>query len=269
MPAQVAALTSREPLQKAPALLDLRGIGKRFGAVEALKEVDLDVRPGEVVALLGDNGAGKSTLIKVVSGAHPPSSGSMTFAGRPVHRFGPRYARELGIETIYQDLALAENLDVTANIFLGREMRRRYLGFPVLERARMRREASQALERLGIQIPDLRQTVGELSGGQRQAVAVARAVYWQARLVIMDEPTAAVGVGEHEAILDLIKTLARRGVAVILITHTMADVWRVATRIVVLTRGAKALEGSPAELGEDEVVRSMLFGGQFGRQKAS
>ena len=265
MQGQFAATARREYPAGTPALLTLRGIGKRFGAVEALKGVDLDVHPGDVVALLGDNGAGKSTLIKVVSGAHPPTSGSVTFRGEDVRRFDPRHARELGIETIYQDLALAENLDVTANIFLGRELRRRYLGFPVLDRARMHREAAQALERLGISIPDLRQTVGELSGGQRQAVAVARAVYWQARLVIMDEPTAAVGVGEHEAILDLIRTLAQREVAVILITHTMADVWRVASRIVVLTRGAKALEGSPAELGEDEVVRSMLFG----RQKTS
>jgi simple sugar transport system ATP-binding protein len=260
--AQVAATAQQESPSGAPALLSLRGIGKRFGAVEALKGVDLDVRPGEVVALLGDNGAGKSTLIKVIAGAHPPSGGSMTFGGQVVRQFDPRHARELGIETIYQDLALAENLDVSANIFLGREIRRTRLGLPVLDDARMHREAAQALDRLGIHIPDLGQAVGELSGGQRQAVAVARAVYWQAKLVIMDEPTAAVGVGEHEAILELITTLAESGVAVILITHTMADVWRVANRIVVLTRGGKALEGSPAELGEDAVVRSMLFGRQ-------
>ncbi|WP_455385513.1 ATP-binding cassette domain-containing protein, partial [Acidihalobacter prosperus] len=206
MQAETAA-AKRESPSGAPALLSLRGIGKRFGAVEALRGVDLDVYPGEVVALLGDNGAGKSTLIKVVAGAHPPSSGSMTFNGRAVRQFDPRHARELGIETIYQDLALAENLDVSANIFLGREMRRRGIGLPVLDGARMRREAAQALDRLGIHIPDLGQAVGELSGGQRQAVAVARAVYWQAKLVIMDEPTAAVGVGEHEAILELITTL--------------------------------------------------------------
>jgi simple sugar transport system ATP-binding protein len=246
------------------ALLSLRGVTKRFGAVEALRGVDLQVRSGEIVALLGDNGAGKSTLIKVIAGAHAPSGGSMIFANQTIRQFDPRRAREIGIETIYQDLALAENLDVGANIFLGRELCRRRLGLPVLDRARMRDEAVRALDQLDIHIPDLNQPVGELSGGQRQAVAVARAVYWDAKLVIMDEPTAAVGVGEHEAILQLITRLAQRGVAVILITHTMADVWRVADRIVVLTRGTKALEGAPTELGEDAVVRSMLFG----RQKA-
>lgn len=255
---------SQESSAERAVLLSLRGIAKRFGAVEALRSVDLDVHAGEVVALLGDNGAGKSTLIKVISGAHAPSGGSMIFANQTLRQFDPRHARDIGIETIYQDLALAENLDVGANIFLGRELRRRRLGFPVLDRARMRVDAVRALDQLDIHIPDLNRPVGELSGGQRQAVAVARAVYWQAKLVIMDEPTAAVGVGEHEAILQLIARLAKRGVAVILITHTMADVWRVADRIAVLTRGTKALEGAPTELGEDAVVRSMLFG----RQKA-
>lgn len=254
----------QEPPAEGAALLSLRGITKRFGAVEAIRGVDLQVRSGEIVALLGDNGAGKSTLIKVIAGAHAPSGGSMIFANQTMRQFDPRRAREIGIETIYQDLALAENLDVGANIFLGRELCRHPLGVPVLDRARMRDEAVRALDQLDIHIPDLNQPVGELSGGQRQAVAVARAVYWDAKLVIMDEPTAAVGVGEHEAILQLIARLAQRGVAVILITHTMADVWRVADRIVVLTRGAKALEGAPSELGEDAVVRSMLFG----RQKA-
>ena len=264
MEAHPGARMRQEPSAEGSVLLSLRGITKRFGAVEALKGVDLDVRAGEVLALLGDNGAGKSTLVKVIAGAHAPSGGSMSFADQGLRSFDPRHARELGIETIYQDLALAENLDVGANIFLGRELRRRRLGLPMLDRSRMREQAARVLEQLDIHIPDLRRPVGELSGGQRQAVAVARAVYWQARLVIMDEPTAAVGVGEHEAILQLITRLAGQGVAVILITHTMADVWRVADRIAVLTRGAKALEGAPDELGEDAVVRSMLFG----RQKA-
>ena len=264
MEAHPGARMRQEPSAEGSVLLSLRGITKRFGAVEALKGVDLDVRAGEVLALLGDNGAGKSTLVKVIAGAHAPSGGSMSFADQGLRSFDPRHARELGIETIYQDLALAENLDVGANIFLGRELRRRRLGLPMLDRSRMREQTARVLEQLDIHIPDLRRPVGELSGGQRQAVAVARAVYWQARLVIMDEPTAAVGVGEHEAILRLITRLAEQGVAVILITHTMADVWRVADRIAVLTRGAKALEGAPDELGEDAVVRSMLFG----RQKA-
>lgn len=181
-------------------------------------------------------------------------------AGEKVTLFDPRHAHDLGIETIYQDLAVAENLDVATNIFLGRERKSRLLGtVPVLARREMRREAASALRHLAIELP-LRQAVGELSGGQRQAVAIARAAYWQARLVIMDEPTAAIGVGEHEAILQLIQNLAQSGVAVILVTHTMPDVWRVATRIVVLTRGEKALEGNTTELDEERVVRAMLVG---------
>ncbi len=242
------------------ALLQLRGIGKRFGAVHALRGIDLEVHPGEVLALLGDNGAGKSTLVKIIAGAQPPTSGEMMMAGEKVTLFDPRHAHDLGIETIYQDLAVAENLDVATNIFLGRERKSRLLGtVPVLARREMRREAASALRHLAIELP-LRQAVGELSGGQRQAVAIARAAYWQARLVIMDEPTAAIGVGEHEAILQLIQNLAQSGVAVILVTHTMPDVWRVATRIVVLTRGEKALEGNTTELDEERVVRAMLVG---------
>ena len=245
--------------EKAP-LLELRNIGKRFGAVHALRGIDLQISSGEVLALLGDNGAGKSTLVKIIAGAHAPSSGEMFLAGSKVSLFDPRLAHDLGVETIYQDLAVAENLDVATNIFLGRERKSRVLGFlPVLARREMRREAASALERLAIELP-LRQVVGELSGGQRQAVAIARAAYWQARLVIMDEPTAAIGVGEHEAILKLIQNLARSGVAVILVTHTMPDVWQVATRIVVLTRGEKALEGKTGELTEERVVRAMLVG---------
>ncbi|MGK9452186.1 ATP-binding cassette domain-containing protein [Acidithiobacillus caldus] len=241
-------------------LLQLRDIGKSYGAVQALRGVDLDLWAGEVLALLGDNGAGKSTLVKVVAGAHAPSRGEMFLAGRQIRIFDPRYARDLGIETIYQDLALAENLDVAANIFLGREWRQRLLGImPVLKRRQMRDEARKILQDLAIELP-FRQAVGELSGGQRQAVAIARAAYWQARLVIMDEPTAAIGVGEHEAILQLIENLARGGAAVILVTHTMPDVWRVATRIVVLTRGEKALEGKVQDLDEERVVRAMLVG---------
>lgn len=242
-------------------LLKLEGIRRRFGAIEALRGINLTINPGEVLALLGDNGAGKSTLIKIIAGAQPPSDGIMNFAGAPVARFDPRYARTLGIETIYQDLALAENLDASANIFLGREQRHRLFGLlPVLSRRSMRCAAEAALESLDIHLPNLRQTVGGMSGGQRQAVAIARAVYWKARLVIMDEPTAAVGVSEHEAILKLIERLAETGVAVILITHTMSDVWRVASRMMVLTRGAVALEGEPGKLDERTVVSAMLFG---------
>ncbi|MGC9271033.1 MAG: ATP-binding cassette domain-containing protein [Acidiphilium sp.] len=234
---------------------------RRFGAIEALRSINLTLNSGEVLALLGDNGAGKSTLIKIIAGAMAPSSGTIQFAGAAVTRFDPRYARSLGIETIYQDLALAENLDASANIFLGREQHRRMFGLlPVLARSSMRRAAIAALESLDIHLPDITQPVGGMSGGQRQAVAIARSVYWKARLVIMDEPTAAVGVSEHEAILKLIERLAETGVAVILITHTMADVWRVATRMMVLTRGAVALEGEPGMHDEQTVVAAMLFG---------
>jgi ABC-type sugar transport system, ATPase component len=241
-------------------LLSLRGIGKRFGAVQALRDIDLDIWPGEVLALLGDNGAGKSTLVKIIAGAQAPSTGTMHFNHQAVRQFDPRYARDLGIETLYQDLAVAENLDVAANIFLGRERKRRLLGiFPILARREMRKQSALALQKLAIELP-LRQPVGELSGGQRQAVAIARAAYWQAKLVIMDEPTAAIGVGEHSAILHLIQTLAASGVAVILITHTMPDVWQVASRITVLTRGEKALDGNPENLDENTVVKAMLVG---------
>ncbi len=251
---QVTAETNAQPL------LSLRGISKRFGAVEALHTIDLDLWPGEVLALLGDNGAGKSTLVKIIAGAQAPTSGIMQFNGQVLRLFDPRAARDLGIETLYQDLAVAENLDVAANIFLGRERMHRLVGiFPVLARREMREQSAVALKKLAIDLP-LRQAVGELSGGQRQAVAIARAAYWQAKLVIMDEPTAAIGVGEHAAILQLIQNLAASGVAVILITHTMPDVWQVASRIIVLTRGEKALDGVPGNLTEDQVVKAMLLG---------
>jgi len=242
-------------------LLELEGIRRRFGAIEALRGIDLTMQAGEVLALLGDNGAGKSTLIKIIAGAQAPSAGKIRFAGTAITRFDPRHARSLGIETIYQDLALAENLDAATNIFLGREQHRRLFGLmPVLARQSMRQAAVAALESLDIHLPDLTQPVGGMSGGQRQAVAIARAVYWKARLVIMDEPTAAVGVSEHDAILKLVERLAQTGVAVILITHTMVDVWRVASRMMVLTRGSVALEGEPDKLDEQTVVSAMLFG---------
>ncbi len=233
----------------------------RFGAIEALKGVDLDIYPGQVLGLLGDNGAGKSTLIKVVAGVHTPSAGHITFEGRETRMAPPEHARALGVETIYQDLAMAGNLDIATNIFLGREQRKRFLGvFPGLDRAKMRREAEKPLEQLGIHIPNLRAEVGTLSGGQQQSVAIARALYWEAKLVIMDEPTAALGVSEHDAVLQLISKLAGQGVAVILITHVMADAMKVTDRIAVLTRGAKALEDDTSALSEDDVVRAMLVG---------
>lgn len=244
----------------ADPILSLRGIVKRFGGLTAVASVDLDVFPGEVVALLGDNGAGKSTLIKCVSGVHHPDEGEMRFEGRPVRFDRPIDARNAGIETIYQDLALADNLDVPANIFLGRELKRHYLGglIKTLDERAMRREAAAGLAALDIQFPTLTQPIESLSGGQRQAVAIARAIYWNARLMIMDEPTNNLGVPEQQKVLELIRKLRSQGVPVILITHTLPDVFAVADRIVVMHRGRKVTEKQADETDASELVQYMV-----------
>jgi ABC-type sugar transport system ATPase subunit len=241
-------------------VLSIRDVVKRFGGLTAVNHVDLDVFPGEVVALLGDNGAGKSTLVKCVSGVHLADSGEIYFNGRP-HRFArPIDARREGIETIYQDLALANNLDVPANIFLGREAKRSYLGGLVktLDEKKMLAEAAAGLEALDIQFPTLTQPIESLSGGQRQAVAIARAIYWDARLMIMDEPTNNLGVPEQHKVLELIGRLRERGVPVILITHTLPDVFAVADRIVVMHRGRKVTEKRTGETNAAELVQYMV-----------
>jgi len=241
-------------------ILSIRHMVKRFGGLTAVNDVSLDIHPGEVVALLGDNGAGKSTLIKCVSGVHLPDSGEIRFEGRPVSFPKPIDARSAGIETIYQDLALANNLDVPANIFLGREMKNRYLGGLVqtLNDRQMLREAAQSLAALEIQFPTLTQPIESLSGGQRQAVAIARAIYWKARLMIMDEPTNNLGVPEQQKVLELIRRLRDQGVPVILITHTMPDVFAVADRIVVMHRGRKVAEKRMADTNASELVQYMV-----------
>ena len=205
-------------------VLSIRNLTKRFGGLVAVNDLSWDVYPGEVVALLGDNGAGKSTLIKCVSGVYQPDDGEIRFEGRLSHFARPMDARRQGIETIYQDLALANNLDVGANIFLGREVKKRYLGglIRTLDEQMMLRESQAALESLAIQFPSLTQPIESLSGGQRQAVAIARAVYWDARLMIMDEPTNNLGVPEQHKVLELIRKLRDQGVPVILITHTLS-----------------------------------------------
>lgn len=242
-------------------LLTLREVKKNFGSVSVLKGIDLEVYPGEVVGILGDNGAGKSTLIKIISGVHSPSYGDMYIMGKKITSFSPENARNMGIETIYQDLALAGNLNVTDNIFLGRELKRRFLGvLRHLDRRRMYEEGGKALSRLGIRIDSLMSKVENLSGGQQQAVAIARALYWKARLVIMDEPTAALAVAEHDEVLRLVRDLANLGVAVILITHTLTDALRVTDRIVVLTRGLKPLEAPTRDLNSEDIVKAMLVG---------
>ncbi|PZA06011.1 MULTISPECIES: ATP-binding cassette domain-containing protein [unclassified Meiothermus] len=240
-------------------ILEVRGLTKRFGGVTALDNVSFQLFPGEVLALAGDNGAGKSTLIKCISGVHLPEEGEVFFEGREVRFHNPREAREAGIETIYQDLALADNLDVGANVFLGREPMRRRFGLPVLDRAKMRAEARSVLDTLDIHTA-LDRPVSALSGGQRQAVAIGRAIYWKARLLIMDEPTAALGVPEQRKVVELIRRLKEQGVAVIFISHNLNDIFAVADRILVLLRGQKAGERRASETHGDEIVKLMVGG---------
>jgi len=245
--------------RKDKPLLECINVSKFFGGLTALDNVSLSIYPGEVVALLGDNGAGKSTLIKCISGVHKPDRGDIIFNGRPIGDATPSEVREAGIETIYQDLALAENLDVGANVFLGKEKIRRMFGFlPVTDDKYMRSEAAKVLERLDIHIPSLAQKLIRLSGGQRQAVAIARALYWDARLVIMDEPTAALGVPEQRKVLALVRSLREQGIPVIIISHTMQDVMEVADRMVVLLRGRKVANIPCEEATVDLIVKYIM-----------
>jgi ABC-type sugar transport system ATPase subunit len=244
----------------AEPLLSIRKMTKRFGGLVAVNEVSWDVYPGEVVGLLGDNGAGKSTLIKCISGVYQADEGEIYFEGRRSHFVRPIDARREGIETIYQDLALANNLDVGANIFLGREVRKDYLGGLVrmLDEPHMLDESRLALEALEIHFPNLQQPIENLSGGQRQAVAIARAVYWDAKLMIMDEPTNNLGVPEQHKVLDLIRKLRDQGVPVILITHTLPDVFAVSDRLIVMHRGRKVTEKRTSETNTQELVQYMV-----------
>jgi ABC-type sugar transport system ATPase subunit len=242
------------------ALLSVRNLTKIFGGLVAVNDVSFDVARGEVVGLLGDNGAGKSTLIKCVSGVHSAEEGEIVFDGKPVQFSSPMDARRVGIETIYQDLALANNLDVGANIFLGREAKTRHLGGLVqtLDDKHMRDQSRQTLDSLHIRIPALTEPIEKLSGGQRQAVAIARAVYWDARLMIMDEPTNNLGVPEQHKVLELIRMLKGRGVPVILITHVMPDALGVTDRIIVMHRGRKVAEKVTARTNAEELVQYMV-----------
>lgn len=247
--------------QKATSEPVLRATGliKRFGGLTAVNDVSLEIHPGEVVALAGDNGAGKSTLIKMISGVYRPDGGHIYLEGREITMASPLEARGLGIETIYQDLALCENLDATVNIFLGREPTRRWLGiFKQVDRGHMLAESNKVLERLDIKIPNLRRPIRQMSGGQRQAVAIARAVYWNARLVIMDEPTAALGVPEQRKVHELVKTLKAQNVPVIIISHNMQDIFAVADRIIVMRRGQKVGDVRAADVTDDDLVSMMV-----------
>jgi ABC-type sugar transport system ATPase subunit len=238
-------------------LLGLRGITKSFGPVKALTSVDLDIPPGKVTALIGDNGAGKSSLIKTVSGLWEPDAGEIVWENRPVRLHGPRDAEALGITTIYQDLALCDNLDIVQNMFLGHEPLRRGM----LDEDTMEITARQTLEELHVTtVRSIRQPVASLSGGQRQSVAVAKAVMSQAKLVILDEPTAALGVAQTSMVLNLIKTLAGRGVAVLVISHNLVDVFEVADRIAVLYLGRKVVDGPASDFDRQSAVEYMTTG---------
>jgi ABC-type sugar transport system ATPase subunit len=241
-------------------ILECKNLTKRFGGLVAVDDVSAEIHAGEVVGLVGDNGAGKSTLIKMISGVYQPNDGDIFFESKRVTFAGPREARDMGIETIYQDLALAENLDVGSNIFLGREIKNRLIGGAIntLNRSKMRDESSKVLKRLDIHIPSLSQQIRNLSGGQRQGVAIARAIYWNAKMVIMDEPTAALGVSEQRKVLTLVRTLASQGVPVIIISHNMQDIFAVADRIVILRRGKKVGEQVAAETTPDQIVSLMV-----------
>ncbi|AEN13057.1 MULTISPECIES: ATP-binding cassette domain-containing protein [unclassified Streptomyces] len=217
----------------ATPVLALRGVSKRFGAVQALTDVELEVHSGEVVALVGDNGAGKSTLVKTIAGVHPIDDGVIEWEGRPVQVNKPHDAQNLGIATVYQDLALCDNIDVVGNLYLGREIRR----FGVLDEIEMERRSRELLSTLSIRIPSVRIPIASLSGGQRQTVAIARSMLGEPKLVILDEPTAALGVEQTAQVLDLVERLRERGHAVILISHNMADVKAVADKVAVLRLG--------------------------------
>jgi ABC-type sugar transport system ATPase subunit len=247
------------PNQAMP-FLEVRNLSKHFGSIQALRGVDLDIYPGEVLGLLGDNGAGKSTFIKSISGVHIPTAGTIRCEGQLVSISSPSVARSLGIETVFQDLALIPNLDAAANLFIGRELGWGFKGMlRVLRRRAMEEDVRKTLQELDIHIPSLRADVEEFSGGQRQAISVARAVRWKAKLVILDEPTAALSVPEQRKVLGLTRRLASQGVAVIYITHNILDVIAVTDRCAILHRGQKAAEVVTKDCNEHDIV-SLIMG---------
>jgi simple sugar transport system ATP-binding protein len=243
----------------APPLLQARELHKSYGSVQALRGASFDLAAGEVVALIGDNGAGKSTLVKCLSGVERPDAGEILIEGAPVVLDSPTAARAHGIETAYQDLAVAPDLDPAANLFLGRELRRPGLlgALGMLDKAAMRREAAEQFARLGVTLPDLDVPIGALSGGQRQSVAVARSVVWASRVVFLDEPTAALGVVQRERVLDVVRRVRDTGVAVVLISHNMPEVLAVADRIEVLRLGARVARFTAADVTLEQLVGAM------------
>lgn len=230
----------------------LSHVSKTFGGVKALIDITLGVAPGEIVAIVGDNGAGKSTLMKILAGVHEPTTGSVLLDGEPASFAGPAAAKEAGVEVVYQDLALAENQSVFMNMFLGRELTRRPIA--LLDKKRMRRATADILNHLDVHIPSTNAPVRNLSGGQRQGIAIGRAVHWATRLVLMDEPTAALGVQETAKVEQTIKRLRQRGLAVLLVSHNMDQVFRLAQRVCVLRRGSLVAQRRVCDTDTDDIV---------------
>lgn len=247
------------PRNDSAPIIELRKVAKRFGGVQAVVDVTLRVGRGEVVALVGNNGAGKSTVMKMLCGVHRPDEGEMLFNGERVHFHGPRDARALAIETVPQELALAEHLSVVANIFLGREITRGVGVLRVLDKRKMRQRAKQLIAGFGIHVPDLGARVYHLSGGQQQGVAVARALAWGSQVVVLDEPTAALGIHETAQVEQTVRSIRERGVAVVLVSHDLDQVFRVSDRIYVMRRGHLVGERTTATTSEEELV-SLITG---------
>jgi len=251
-------------------LLEARSIVKSFGRVRALTGANFTVYPNEVVALVGDNGAGKSTLVKSLVGVHPPDSGEILFDGSPVDIHTPQQARALGIETVYQDLALAAEIDPAANMFLGREVMRSgvlgRLGF--LDKAAMRKRSEEAFSNLGVRIQDTTAPVANMSGGQRQGIAIARAVTWASKVVFMDEPTAALGVVQTRNVLEQIKKVREHGLSVVLISHNLPEIFEVADRIEVLRLGERVARLRPSDVSMEDIVAAMTGALSFGEESA-
>jgi len=245
----------------APPAVAMRGIRKSFGTIEALDGVDLTLGKGEVLGLVGDNAAGKSTLTKVLAGVHPADRGSIAVDGAKVHFAAPIDARRVGIEMVYQDLSLCDSIDVAGNLFLGREETRRILGLSFLAHRRMYARAQEMLDRLHIRVPNLKASVGQLSGGQRQSIAIARAAAFEPKVLIMDEPTSALAVREVDAVLDLITRVRDRGASVILITHRLQDLFKVCDRIMVMYEGRNVAERKIGETDLEDLV-GLIVGGR-------